>query len=539
MKLIRILFVFLAAGVFPDITSAQDKTNYAQDHILVKFKRQYEPVFSQNSNIQQFDNVYFDELNKRYKFVSINNVVKGQKYAPNQQSIYSITFNDTVNIPAVIKEYQRTGLFTYVEPEYKIYFEGDPIYPTDPYFMGQWDMKDIDMPCAWSVTQGNSSIKVGIIDHGCAVNHPDLKTLGGGSSRVVWGWNFFNNDSDYSDNNGHGSNVTGIAAATGNNDKDIAGMDWNCQLLIYKVAPSTETGWFYLPVLNSIYSAIDSGHVNVMNMSFSFNPDTSVGGYNLFEEAIDTAQAHNVVIVAAMGNNNIDVSGDVRPPASLASTNSNVIAVGATDLYDHRVVPFCFSSTSGSNYGSYISVVAPGDVVMGLDSNSSFTFSTFCGTSQATPHVTGLVSLLMAQYPYLINYPDSIKRIIEMTAVDSNNNPTNGLWNEYYGYGRINACRALNYSDVTSVPSFTNGVFSEPFPNPCAGTFTIKNLSTQDNSSLSYRIRNIQGEIVKQGEIENKNESDFDISRFSNGVYFIDITNLQNNHTVKKVALIR
>jgi hypothetical protein len=105
---------------------------------------------------------------------------------------------------------------------------------------------------------------------------------------------------------------------------------------------------------SSIYYAVDNG-ANVINMSLGGDVESQA-----LNEAIQYALDRNVVVIVSMGNKNSD-------NISYPSNYPGVIAVGATNPDDSRTTSFFWSSTSGSNYGEHISVVAPGNFIYGLD----------------------------------------------------------------------------------------------------------------------------------------------------------------------------
>lgn len=377
-------------------------------------------------------------------------------------NIYRLTFGSPGEIQKMSSSYLETGKFQYVEPDFVGYGGGTAIIPDDTYFFRQWSLKndgtfppshpgeedaDIDMDDAWEIEQGDPSIVVGILDSGCKLDHVELagriwlnddETQGSGEDDDdngyvddYIGWDFAYVDNQPVDGFGHGTNVTGIVGAIGNNNLGYAGVDWGCKLMICQILNNDNWG-YYSWWEEAIYYAVNNG-ANVINMS--------VGGSSYsssLEDAVNYAYGSDVTICACMMNENNSVP---YYPAAY----ENTFAVGATDTDDDRCNPFFWGG--GSNFGDHIDVVAPGNYIYGLHYLDSYDFSWYWGgTSQAAPHVSGLASLLLAKDNSLT--VDGIRYIITNTAEDQVGNPQEDTpgWDQYYGYGRINAAAALSFS---------------------------------------------------------------------------------------------
>ena len=362
--------------------------------------------------------------------------------------------------------------------------------PNDPHYYKQWGLKndgtftlstaiagaDIDMESAWEIEQGSPDVTVAIIDSGVRLQHPDWgERLWVNSGEIagngidddsngfiddVQGWDFANNDNDPTDDQGHGTNVTSIVAAAGDNGVGFTGVDLNCKAMVIKALNSSNQGYYSWWVAG-MYYAIDNG-ADVISMS--------MGGTDPSPEmqaAVDYALANDVLVVACMMNTNSSV------PFIPASFNG-VMAVGATKPNDRRAVPFYWSASSGSNYGSHISVCAPGDYIYGLSHTSNVSFTSYwSGTSQATPHVSALAALLKAQQP--TRTPAQIRAIIEATAEDQVGDPLEDTpgFDIYHGHGRINAFNALMFAVGTGEVAQPAVSFSV-FPNPATGPISVR-----------------------------------------------------------------
>ncbi|MEO5929296.1 MAG: S8 family serine peptidase [Candidatus Kapaibacterium sp.] len=403
----------------------------------------------------------FDALTPKYGRPFIRNLVPGT--APvaggiDPAGLVALEFDRDIDIPSAIADYLGTGMFRYLEPDY-IGHAGSGA-PSDAFYGRQWALNndgtfplsaaragaDIGMENAWQMETGDSNVIVAVLDTGCKLDHEELAgriwrnlkdvTNNGtdddsnGYIDDINGWNFTVGNNRPTDSIGHGTNVAGIIGANGDNGVGYAGIDWHCRLMIIKVIADNDFG-YYSWWISGIMYAVNNG-AGVINMSLG-----GKDGSQAMQDAIDYAYARNVAIVAAMGNENY---GHPAYPAAL----KHVIAVGSTDPDDKRSAPFFWSPVSGSNYGSHISVMAPGNYIYGLSRLPNETYNFYWGgTSQATPHVTGLAALLIAQKPG--RTVDQIRAIIEGTADDLVGNPAEDTkgFDQYYGHGRINAGKAL------------------------------------------------------------------------------------------------
>jgi len=477
-----------------------------------------------------------DSLNKIFRFITIKKQSLGRK---SNKYIYIIQFPDGTDLKQVIDKYYTTGEIAYAEPDYKGTLGGvSGTKPDDQYYYRQWALNndgtfplspskagaDMEMENAWNIELGDSNIVVAFIDTGVKFTHPELagrtwhnynEIPGNGIDDDtngyiddVKGWDFAYSDNDPTDGHGHGTNVAGIVGANGNNSIGLAGVDWNCKLMILKAfddyGGGSQSMW-----ASAVYYAVDNG-ARVINMSFgTTNPTTT------FQDAIKYAFNNNVVLVACMMNTN---SNTVFFPAGFPG----VIAVGSTNPDDTRSHPFPWGSTSGSNFGSHISVVAPGNYIFSLDYQSNTNYSVYySGTSQATAHVSGLASLLLAQDPG--RTPAQVKSIIEITAEDTVGDPVEDTpgWDQYYGYGRINAFNALYL--ITGInPVNSRNQSSFVFPNPTSGKITIEFYKFAFPGHLS--ILNLNGQELLRNAIFDP-ETKLDISNLPSGIYIYRINN--------------
>src|SRR5262249_22661351 len=99
----------------------------------------------------------------------------------------------------------------------------------DPRFKDEWYLNRIDAPEAWDVTTGSGDVTIAILDTGVDGTHPDL------AGKTVPGWNFYNENDDTRDVEGHGTMVAGVAAASSNNGIGVTSVAWGCRIMPIRV----------------------------------------------------------------------------------------------------------------------------------------------------------------------------------------------------------------------------------------------------------------------------------------------------------------
>lgn len=497
--------------------------------LVVKFYSDPSPEVVQGE-VQKTGNNFCDVVFTRY---GGTHLVKHAAGRNSGQFFYTIEFADAVSMNNAWKECALVSAVEFAEADVNGNTGGVQTVPNDQHYGNQWGLKnngtfspgpavsgaDIDMENAWSVTTGSTATIVGTIDSGLKLDHPEVSNrLWVNSGEIpgnsidddangyvddVNGWDYANNDSDPTDDHGHGTNVTGIIAATGNNSIGYAGVNWNCKLMTLKGIDANNSGW-YTWWADALYYAVDNG-ADVINMS--------VGGSStstLLQNAINYALNNNVTVCACMMNTNNNVT---YYPAGFPG----VIAVGATNANDTRSSPFFWSSTSGSNYGAHISVVAPGNYIYGLSYNSNTNYGSYWGgTSQATPLVAGVASLLVGLQPSLT--PAQIKSIIEGSAEDQVGLSSEDVagWDQYYGHGRLNAYAALMSTSTSQIVSLSTGLTL--FPSPAE---SVLNFSCGQQTMHSFSIIDINGKQIAAEQLSGVSSYAWNCEMLRPGMYFL------------------
>ncbi|MEM2996467.1 MAG: S8 family serine peptidase [Candidatus Bathyarchaeia archaeon] len=309
----------------------------------------------------------------------------------------------------------------------------DPLYTSDPYTgRGQWNMRLIGMPEAWNLGMGTRTVKVAVVDTGVFYRHRDLQ-----ASYMAGGYDWVNGDPDPDDDYGHGSWVAGIIAAETGNGYGVVGMA-RVSIIAEKVLNYRGSGTI-ADLASGITHAADLG-VEIINLSLGTDSYSST-----LKRAVEYAVGKGCLLVAAAGNR-----GTSQPhyPAAF----DEVIAVASTygEPEDVRA-PY-------SNYGGWVTLSAPGGwdqdgdgipeageywIISTDNRYDSFRLGT--GTSASTPHVSGLAALIKSHHPEATSL--DIRRVLESTAQDKGAPGRD----DYYGYGRIDAYRALKQPLLTSV----------------------------------------------------------------------------------------
>jgi hypothetical protein len=337
-------------------------------------------------------------------------------------------------------------------------------------FRGElWYLDRISAPTAWNIETGSEETIVAVLDAGFDLDHEDLATQYWHNDREtssdgvdndrngyeddVMGWDFVDGDPDPSpDFDGavsdtvasHGTVIAGIIGATANNGLGIAGINWDVSIMPLRVLDSRGAG-STADVRDAIEYAVNNG-ADVINLSFTFTKTD-----NRLRDTIEWAHDEGVVIVAAIGNGNIDTDSTPIYPACFDSEvgRNVVIGVAASDRDDRKA--------SFSNYGAgCVDLTAPGtDIFASVyhDPNILSFITSYAspweGTSLAAPMVSAAAALLRSSYPSLT--PDQIRNVLKL-SVDSVGE-TSLEARKRLGAGRLNLFQALQTAQVFALGS--------------------------------------------------------------------------------------
>ncbi len=355
--------------------------------------------------------------------------------------------------------------------------------PNDQNWSSQWGPEKIAADQAWDMELGNHEVLVVVIDTGVCYDHPDLAL-----NYIAGGYDWVNDDDDPFDDHGHGTHCAGIIAAAINNEMGIAGLaQVNIMAEKFIGIDGKGSSW---DAAKAIEHAIDTGKVISDRIILSNSWGSASISYAV-EDAIDYAYQSGALIVAAAGNSGTS-------PPLYPSAFPEVISVSATDSNDNLA--------DFNNFGDEVELAAPGVSIYSTYLNYSYEFKS--GTSMACPHVSGTAALIWSHYPLYSS--EQVRIVLQNSAEDLGETG----WDLHYGYGRINAYKAVQGSKphdlrVTKViiPKliFTNST------TKISGT--VQNIGSNNEYSVYAQL------ISNDTILETKILSEIDICESTNVIF--------------------
>ncbi|WP_239550968.1 S8 family serine peptidase [Halanaerobacter jeridensis] len=407
------------------IANTREQEQYKKEEIIIKYKA--------TTSLQSI---------KRLE--QKNNLRKISKISNESEKIIHYQLPKDLDVKKAVKKYKQLEQVEYAQPNY-IYYATKIPNDEDYENYTQNSSTQLNLEAAWDQQTGDSKeITVAVVDTGIIPNHPDLQ---GRISSA--GYDFVDGDSKPYDlsANSHGTHVAGIIGAVANNEIGVTGTNWNINIVPIRVLGTDGKGSGNivkgikfaagLAVENNTGKEITiDEEVDIINLSLGGNISGSDKDKTM-RDAINEATSKGILVFAASGNgvynedtNRYEGISDVLEPASYDST----MAVGAVNSDN--------SLGSYSNYGPALDLVAPGTGIYNTtgyydSNNDSFIpiYDTMTGTSMATPYVSGVASLLLADGVS----PSEVEERLKDTAVDLGEEGKD----EKYGYGLVDAYGAL------------------------------------------------------------------------------------------------
>lgn len=357
------------------------------------------------------------------------------KYVP---GLMTVTVRSNEPLDAVIARLRKNPNVEFVEPNAQYQLPEVPAQtapverdgigraentgprPNDRFYGNQWSMLNpatepggINAEQAWQLTTGSQDVVVAVLDTGMDMTHPDLRPNlwtnereidfngidddGNGVVDDRHGFNPAFNNGAAMDDNSHGTLVSGIIGAAGNNNRGVTGVNWNVKMMPIKIFGNGRQNKL-TDVLRSIDYVLTMKargvNIRVLNNSWGGDPESPA-----LREAIKALDKAGIVFVAAAGNSKIN--NDQQPSFPASYDLPNVITVAATDR-NGKLADF-------SNFGPRtVHLAAPGLDVLTTKPGDFYDY--FGGTSSAAPFVSGAVALMLSRNPDLT--PAQIREIL-------------------------------------------------------------------------------------------------------------------------------
>lgn len=375
--------------------------------------------------------------------------------------IYYLELANSQNSEKLLNQLKQKEEIEYAEVEYINHL---CYTPNDTLNASQWYLNAVFAYDAWNMEQGDTNVIIAISDTGIDTAHNDLRAniaynyddpINGvdddndGYIDNYYGWNTaLGNYNVQVTNSGHGSNVSGIAAAVTDNTTGISGCGFNSRFMTLKIDGVRNNQYGLFGAYESIVYAADQG---------AFVINCSWGSYNYSEFSQDIINYATInkgaLITAGAGNGpfsgpnaGIGIESQFYPAAY-----ENVMAVGSL-IYDDTV-------KLSSNYGYWLDIFAPGEDM--LTTNAAGGYGQNGGTSMAAPVVAGAAALVKSHFPQYTAKQVALQLLNTADNIDLVNDVK---YRNKTGAGRVNFLRAL--SDTTAAGLLIEDKhLSEPSPD--------------------------------------------------------------------------
>lgn len=361
----------------------------------------------------------------------------------------------TEDVDRVITSLRENPHIAFAEPDLLL---PPATLPNDPYYGNQWFLPVVGAPTAWDLGFGSPEVVIAILDTGLDSTHPEF------AGNLVAGWNFYDNNADTSDVQGHGTAVAGVAGALAGNGTGIAGIASGCRIMPIRVTDPYGSGVVSAMAEGLVFAA-DHG-ARVANLSFPVSSSFTL------RAAAEYFQGRGGVITVGAGNQSyFDATSD----------NPFVLTVTATTAQD--------TLATWSNTGNNVDLAAPGESILSTATGNQYAWNT--GTSVSAPMVAGAAALVMSINPGLSG--TVVQQVLKDTATDLG---TAG-WDPGFGWGRLDVASAVATARALGADTLppTASVVSPTALTTLSGTVNVVVAAT-DNAWLTRVELLIDGSVV-------------------------------------------
>lgn len=350
IKNLIIASLFIFSGNVYSAHSKNLKSNFVRGEILVKYRSSMS-TFDQSVAIEREGGVRIGRKMKkgwnRVKLKKTLNIKEAMADFKQDPDVLHVQPNYIYHTQAVPNDPRYGQLWGLKNTGQTIVSAGGPTAPASANNPGV-SGKDMNLEYAWNTITDCSSVIVAIVDSGVNYNHSDLASnmWNGGGSYPNHGYDFVDSDNDPMDSNGHGTHIAGTIGAVGNNGVGSTGVCWNVKLMAIR-SMGTDGSGTSADIIDGIYFAVDNG-AKVINLSLG-GPDYG----QLESDAITYALTHDVVVIAAAGNDGTNNDSGSTPQYPCNHAQDNLLCVAALTQN--------YSLASFSNYGAInVDIGAPG-----------------------------------------------------------------------------------------------------------------------------------------------------------------------------------
>ncbi len=491
----------------------------------------------------------------------------------------------TLDIAAQMWE-NDSSILKKVTPSLRIFYPDDP---NDPLYPDMWFAEGsfspylcngsastttgIDLDCAWNFQGENDpfapyysgdGIVVGVIDwDGVEYSHPDCASMFidgyvcTGPSDFI----FDINDDHYwagpIDDRAHLQCVSGIIGARGGNSEGGIGIAHNCEIIPCLFMGTTGQ---FSALLQTLLAETGAREVDIINFCTGYYGITNAEAisYPFYTATLScylqgrpvpftTDEFRGIVLVTSSGNDNgnfAQIPASLPEWLSVAATNPIDQVKTTGDGFDYP------GGAYGSSYFEYLDVAAPGICIPTTDftnTNPAFpavggggyidgNYFSFLGTSAAAPIVSGIAALVLEKNSALTNEQvyDAIRYSCEKVGGYSYSNPTASGRCLELGFGRVNACEALQTVDQLSVEELTSSGLVVSHSNP---TEDFLQVSVLGSNNYSVSLFSVTGQLVYFSEENSSTFFEIDVSKLSGGVYYLNILDADNSNRHHSVVV--